>query len=123
MAKRRKVKAAPQPEPMVFERAPAPKTEYERISERVLAAIQEVNSAIKEAHECAEMRVFLATRPKDADGPMSFEPQIYRLTHSTLTFKVQIKEQEPRMEWRAVKDPAFKDAAGQAFAAFRKKAA
>lgn len=111
--------------PMVFEHVPVEKTPYERISDRVMAAVSEMNNSLKEAHECAEMRVFMGVTAKSAAGPMLFNPQIYRLTHSTMTFSVKIAnpEDEPKMSWQAVKNPSFQDAAGQGLDALRKKAA
>lgn len=112
-------KVSPAPEPVVFEHVPVERP-YDRIAGRVLAAVSEINSALVEANECAEMRVFLAHSKADGEA-MRFEPQIYNLTHSTLTFRIQQREGEVEKMWRLVKDPAFKDAAGQALGALRNK--
>ncbi len=91
-------------------------TPYEQLASRVLAAVEELNKALQAAHEMAEMRVFLAQRPRSADHAMRFEPQIFRMTHSTMTFV--ITPAASTMEWRQVKDMAFQDAAGQGLTAF-----
>lgn len=113
-------KPAPEPEPMVFEHVPVERP-YDRIANRILAATHELNKALEEAHQCAEMRVFIMTAKSDGEA-MRFEPQIYNLTHSTLTYRIEVQEEASEKMWRLVKDPRFKDAAGQAFNALRKKA-
>jgi hypothetical protein len=110
-----------QPEPVAFEHMPTneeKQSPYDRIAERVMKAVEEFNGAIKEAHECCEMRVFISSRGNGEERPLRLQPQIYRLTHSTLTFTIKPAVQSD-MEWRVVKDPAFKDAAGQGFAAIK----
>lgn len=101
---------------------PAPVSEYDRISGRMLKAISELNAALSEAHQCAEMRVFIGATAKSTEHPMQFSPQIYRLTHSTMTFTIKQAE-EPKSQWQAVKDPSFREASGQGLDALRKKAA
>lgn len=86
----------------------------------VLAAIHELNKALQAAHECAEMRVFLAQRPRSSERAMQFEPQIFRMTHSTLTFVITPAVQT-EMPWRHVKDAQFQEAAGNGFAALDRK--
>lgn len=89
------------------------KSPYDKTADRVLDAVRELNSALTEAHECAEMRVFLAATPITADDPMRIEPLIYRLSHSTVTFKVKLVGHDEGTQWRQVKDPeVFKQAAG-----------
>jgi hypothetical protein len=90
---------------------------YDRIADRVMKAVEEFNAAIKEAHECAEMRVFISVRKSDL-RPMQITPIIYRLTHTTLLFTIKPTVQS-NMEWRVVKDPSFQDAAGQGFGAIK----
>lgn len=122
MASKKKT-AAPKPEPMVFEHVPVERP-YDRIAARVLAAVAELNKSLEEAHECAEMRVFLAMFRSDGERAVRLEPQIYNLTHSTLSYRISFKHDDAqKMEWRAVKDPAFKDAAGQGLRALNKNAA
>lgn len=116
MAKKRATKpTAVDVEPMVFEHVKTDtQKEYDRIADRIIAAVTEINAALQEAHDCAEMRVFLATSEK---RPMQFGYAIYRLTHSVVTFVAAEKE------WTSVKDPRFENAAGQGLDALRKKAA
>lgn len=122
MAKRKTNGKQQKPEPMIFEYKAPEKTEYDLLSDRVMNAVTELNNALQAAHECAEMRVFLALRDRSTDHAMSFQPQIYRLTHSTMAFTVKFaKDDEP--QWRAVKDPAFRDAAGVGLSAIEKKRA
>ncbi len=117
MGRRKPVK---EPEPMVFERAPVEEKQspYERIADRVMKAVQEFNEAIKEAHECAEMRVFISSRGNGEAKPLQLSPQIYRMTHSTLVLTIK-PAVETQMEWRAVKDPAFQEAAGQGWGSIK----
>lgn len=104
--------------------AQQPISEYERISDRLLKATSEINSALDEAHKCAEMRVFMGATAKSAELPMQFNPQIYKLTHSTMTFSIKIENPGAApMAWRAIKDPSFQEAAGQGLNALRNKAA
>lgn len=120
MKKRNTSKTATKPEPMVFEHVPVEEKQspYDRIAGRVMKAVEEFNGAIKEAHECAEMRVFLSSRGNGADLPMQLQPIIYRMTHSTLVFTIQ-PATETKMEWRQVKDPSFQEAAGQGWKAMK----
>lgn len=104
----------------VFEHVPVEQTPYDRISKRVMDATSELNNALQEAHECAEMRVFLGMRDRTVDHAMRFDPLIYRMTHSTMTLIVKIAD-KPQMEWRQVKDPRFKDAAGVGLGALDRK--
>lgn len=125
MTKKRKQTAASKlndllKEKTVFEHVPVEPTPYDRISKRVLDATNELNEALQEAHECAEMRVFLGMMDRTRDHAMRFDPMIYRLTHSTMTMIVKIAD-KPQMEWRQVKDPRFKDAAGVGLGALDKK--
>lgn len=83
MAKR-KTKTEREP-PMVFAHVPAEEKQspYDRIAERVMKAVEEFNGAIKEAHECAEMRVFLSSRGNGADLPMQLQPiMLIRFKHA-----------------------------------------
>lgn len=107
-----KAAAGPKPEPMRFEYTAPEEKPYDRIAKRVQAAIAEVNAALKEAHESAEMRVFLSTRPMGDDEPTKFGYCIYRLTHSTIDVAISYRVADTTPAWRKVKDPAFKDAAG-----------
>jgi len=104
----------------VFEHVPVEEKQspYDRIAARVMKAVEEFNAAIKEAHECCEMRVFISSRGNGDERPLQLSPQIYRMTHSTLIFTIK-PTVESNMEWRVVKDSAFKDAAGQGFAAIK----
>lgn len=123
MGKKKTTKKEPAPEPMVFAQVPVEeKPPYDRIADRVLKAVQEFNEAIKEAHECTEMRVFISTAGNGEMKPLQLSPQIYRMTHSTLTFVIK-PAVESKMEWRQVKDPAFKDAAGQGWAGMKLRTA
>lgn len=105
--------------------AEQPKLEYDRIAERVLAAVEELNNSLKEAHHCAEMRVFMGASGKGEETPMQFKPQIYRLTHSTMVFTIKYNlpdgSTDSKPMWQQVKDPAFQDAAGQGLRALQKK--
>lgn len=122
MKNRKRTNGKQKPEPMVFEHVPVEQTEYERVSDRVMAAVTEINAALQEAHECAEMRVFLAARQRTADHAMNFQPQIYRLTHSTMAFTIKVNQDaDPKMQWRAVKDPAFEEAAGVGLSVLQNK--
>lgn len=85
---------------------------FERIQNRVAAAVEELNAALQESHECAEMRVMLAARPMGGGHAMMFIPQIYRLMYTTVIYSVNEKEQEKPM-WQVVKDDAFKPASGK----------
>ena len=84
-----------------------PKPEYERIADRVLKATQEFNDALKEAHQCAEMRVFLGASGKSEDTPMQLQPQIYKLTHSTMVFAIKYDHANPadtkKQMWQQIK--------------------
>lgn len=106
-----------QPEPMVFEHVPVERP-YDRIAKRVLAATDELNEALQEANECAEMRVFIGASKVDGEGAR-YHPQIYSLTHSTLTYRVEAADGKTRMAWQLVKDPAYRDAAGRGLNAKR----
>jgi hypothetical protein len=108
---------AQKPEPMVFEHAPVEST-YDRIAKRVMAAAEELNNALREAHECTEMRVFIGSGKPDGHA-MRYEPVIYRMTHATLSLTVKFRE-EPQMGWRHVKRDDFEDAAGSRFAVLKK---
>lgn len=118
----KKRKITKEPEPMVFERAPVEEKQspYDRIADRVMKAVQEFNEAIKEAHECAEMRVFISSHGNGEAKPLQLSPQIYRMTHSTLVLTIKPAIEQP-MEWRQVKDPAFQEAAGQGWNAIKRQ--
>lgn len=96
------------------------KTPYQKTADRVMAAVRELNAALQEAHESAEMRVFLAARPRSSERAMQFDPQIYQMTHSTMTFVVKFAHDDKKGQWRHVKDAAFEDAAGNGLDALRK---
>lgn len=99
--------------PIVFEHKAPEKSKFDVISDRVIAAIEEVNAAFKEAHECAEMRIFLDV---SREMPMQFRYHIYRLMRSVMTYTVTTKEPE----WKLIKDPAFQVATGNPHAYARK---
>lgn len=98
------------------EHAQQPQTDYERIADRVLKATHEFNESLKEAHQCAEMRVFIGASGKGEEHPMQLQPQIYKLTHSTMVFAIKYEAGNPadtkKQMWQQVKSPAFQDASG-----------
>ena len=91
-----------------LKRSPA----YDRISARVLAAVTEFNAAIREAHECTEMRVFVGLRGDGVSQPLQIDPQIYQLTHWTFAMNVRVEDEKKKM-WQQVKDPRMVLAAGR----------
>lgn len=116
-----KATAAPPPEPVFFEHVTVERP-YDRIANRLLAATSELNKALEEAHECAEMRVFIGAIKSEGHS-MRYEPQIYNLTHSTLTYKISFPDSETEKRWQLVKNAIFKDAAGEGLRALSKKQA
>ena len=89
-----------------------------------MKATQEFNDALKEAHQCAEMRVFIGATGKGEETPMQLQPQIYKLTHSTMVFAIKYAHQDPddtkKQMWQQVKNPAFQDAAGVGLKAIKR---
>ena len=102
-------------EPMLFERVAVPESPFDKTARRVMAAVDELNKALEEANDCAEMRVFLGSW-KDEGKPRRFEATVYRLAHASMTFSL-----EPKMMWRHVKDAGFQDSAGRGLHAMRQK--
>jgi len=100
-----------------------PQTEFDRISDRVMKATQEFNDSLKEAHHCAEMRVFIGANGKGEDTPMQLQPQIYKLMRSTMVFTVKYAVKPDDGEkpiWQQVKNSAFQDAAGVGLKALKR---
>lgn len=103
----------PAERPLVFEhREPSEdENEYQRVAKRVIDAVEEMNKALQEAHQRADMRVFLGSH-RGGDGgaePLQFGYNIYKLTNSVVQFSVTLKEPA----WREIKDSRFRDAAGE----------
>lgn len=100
----RSAKSKPEPQPVVMELKPS---EYDRIAQRVIAAVDELNLALKDANACQKMRVYLGSKGTGTDGdPAQFAYGIYRMTHSVVSFSVTA--QEP--QWTRAKDAAFQKA-------------
>jgi len=94
---------------MFFEHKVTPANEsYEKIADRLTAAFSELNAALKEAHEDAQIRVMVRW---PGGYPLQLQYQIYKLTHTTLDVEVHYKKATP--EWQQVKDPDFRQAAGE----------
>ena len=88
--KRTKRPAAKKEEAMTFAWKPLPPPEkidaFEKTAQRVAAAVDEINAAIKEAHDNTEMRVEIWT---EGDAPpRRYQYRIYRLTHSVMRFNL-----------------------------------
>lgn len=107
------VKAAAAVEPPAG--APMPDAD-ELICKRVMAAVAELNQSLQEAHERVALRVFLRPLERTAKNAMRYEVMIYKLSHATLTMRVEMANPEEK-DWTYVKDPSMQDAAGQGWSA------
>jgi hypothetical protein len=82
---------------------PAPKklSDFDRVANRVIAAVDELNAALKEAAPLEEIQVQIRS---DDEVPRNYYYKIYHLTHMSLGF--QITRQEPL--WQAVENTSEK---------------
>lgn len=62
--------------------------EFDRVAQRVTKAVEELNSALQEAHACSEMSVQLGWRKGEL--PVNLHYRIYQLTHTTMVYKVNL---------------------------------
>ena len=107
-------------QPAEFQYVEPVKSQFDLIQDRVVAAVHEMNDALKAAHECADMRVFLSTTGNGDQKPLLFVPLIYKLSYAEITMSVTMDDSGPKKAWQQVKDPSFKDVAGQGFRALKK---
>ncbi len=78
-----------------------PQSDYDRIANRFIEAVDELNNALKEASRFDEISVKMG-RINGDKIPAIFGYKIYRLTHKSMAFEVKTSASKLAAVWKAL---------------------